>query len=157
MRYEDLPERWKIKVKEYLQSKKIKSRTQFNAHDFDCGSKVIIRYDDGSKAEYNYAFVIVAPELNFEVGIFTEHCGYHLAWIDIYTQIYVNGKRLSAKKLCAEYEMKHKLTFKELAEIQEEALSKQPTPTIDEVRAQVIWLKNQNSKRKKKKKPENPE
>ena len=102
MKYEDLPERWKIKIKEYLQSKKIKNRIQFNSNDFD-GDRVIIRYEDGSKAEYNYAFVIVAPELNYEVAIFTEHCGYHLAWIDIYTAIYINGKRLSANKICRDY------------------------------------------------------
>lgn len=108
MKYDDLPDRWKIKVKEYLQSKKIKNRTQFNAYDFDYGGKVIIRYEDGSKAEYYYAFVIVAPELDYEVAIFTEHCGYHLAWLNIYTGIYVNGRRLSANKLRAEYDKKKK-------------------------------------------------
>lgn len=107
MKYDDLPERWKIKIREYLQSKKIRNRIKFDANDFH-NSRVIIRYEDGSKAENNYAFVIVAPELNYEVAIFTEHCGYHLAWIDIWTAIYVDGKRLSAKKIRSEYEIKKK-------------------------------------------------
>jgi hypothetical protein len=34
-------------------------------------------FDDGSQATFRYAVVIEAPELQ-ELGVFTEHCGYHL-------------------------------------------------------------------------------
>ncbi|MBK8093904.1 MAG: hypothetical protein IPK32_18490 [Verrucomicrobiaceae bacterium] len=36
-----------------------------------------ITFEDGSKASFYYAILIEAPELN-EVGVFTEHCGYHI-------------------------------------------------------------------------------
>jgi hypothetical protein len=32
---------------------------------------------DGSSAHFRFAVVIEAPDLG-EVGIFTEHCGYHI-------------------------------------------------------------------------------
>ena len=34
-------------------------------------------FDDGSTASFRYAILIEAPALN-EIGIFTEHCGYHI-------------------------------------------------------------------------------
>jgi hypothetical protein len=36
-----------------------------------------ITFEDDSKVEFKYAFVIQAPEMR-EVGVFTEHCGYHI-------------------------------------------------------------------------------
>lgn len=39
--------------------------------------KVEIKFEDDSFAEFRYALVINAPELN-ERGIFTEHCGHHI-------------------------------------------------------------------------------
>src|SRR3989339_246491 len=101
MRKDDLPERWKKKLKAYLKHEK---RDYLECGDFDT-SKVIVRYEDDSRCEYNYAFVIPAPEFN-EVCVFTEHCGYHIVWMDIYTAIYINGKRLPTFKLKAEYQLK---------------------------------------------------
>jgi len=99
MKYEDLPKRWKEKLKVYLKTKK---RDTLRADDFD-DSSVKVKFDDGSICEFNYAFVIPAPEFD-EVGIFTEHCGYHLMWFNQYTAIYVNGKRLPTQKIKSEYE-----------------------------------------------------
>ena len=45
--------------------------------DFPCSHSVNVTFDDGSTASFRYAILIEAPELN-EVGIFTEHCGYHI-------------------------------------------------------------------------------
>lgn len=75
MKYQDLPNRWKNKVAEYLKSIG-EDRSKFGASDFP-SSKVTINFEDDSYAEFKYSLVIKAPELR-EVGIFTEHCGYHI-------------------------------------------------------------------------------
>lgn len=77
MRHEDLPERWKLKILAYLKSKGREDRKTLSAYDFSPSRKVEIKFDDGSFAEFRYALVIDAPEIN-EVGVFTEHCGYHI-------------------------------------------------------------------------------
>ena len=101
MKKDDLPERWKKKLKAYLKHEK---RETLECGDFDY-TKVIVKYEDGSRCEYNYSFVIPAPEFD-EIGVFTEHCGYHIVSMNIYTAVYVNGKRLPTYKLKAEYQMK---------------------------------------------------
>lgn len=77
MKYEDLPQRWKTKIIEYLRSKGEGKRTQLSAYDFSLNQKVKLTFEDESFAEFKYAFVIEAPELG-EIGVFTEHCGYHI-------------------------------------------------------------------------------
>ena len=77
MRHIDLPERWKNKVQDYLTAKGETKYKTLSTSDFTAYSTVKIRFEDDSKVEFKYAFVIKAPEFN-EVGVFTEHCGYHL-------------------------------------------------------------------------------
>lgn len=77
MKHEDLPERWKLKIIEYLKSNGEEKRDKLNAYDFFSNRKIEIKFEDNSFAEFRYSLMINAPEFN-EVGIFTEHCGYHI-------------------------------------------------------------------------------
>jgi len=77
MDFEDLPERWKIKLKEYLRKNRVSDRDGLGAHDFSSNLVAKIKFDDNSYAEFYYPIVIEAPEFN-EVAVFTEHCGYHI-------------------------------------------------------------------------------
>ena len=77
MKHTDLPERWKQKIINYLRSHGIDDRDELNAYDFFTEAVVKIKFDDDSYVEFYYPLVIEAPELN-EVGVFTEHCGYHI-------------------------------------------------------------------------------
>lgn len=77
MKHEDLPERWKRKIKNHLTTHGETERERLSAYDFSAEQVVKIKFEDGSYAEFFYPLVIEAPELN-EVGIFTEHCGYHI-------------------------------------------------------------------------------
>jgi hypothetical protein len=77
MKHEDLPERWKQKVVEWLKSQGEISRTELHAEDFHANAVVKIKFEDDSYAEFFYPIVIEAAELN-EVAVFTEHCGYHI-------------------------------------------------------------------------------
>lgn len=76
MNRQDLPERWKLKIKEYLTSKGSKYDT-LSAGDFLLGKVVEIEFEDGSFAKLNNPLIIEAPEFQ-EVGIMTEHCGYFI-------------------------------------------------------------------------------
>ncbi|MBG8554185.1 hypothetical protein [Hymenobacter guriensis] len=76
MRQADLPERWKIRLQDYLLAKGSDHRS-LGASDFPNGNVVRITFEDDSKVEFRYAFVIEAPEFK-EIAVFTEHCGYHL-------------------------------------------------------------------------------
>ncbi|WP_400190781.1 hypothetical protein [Hymenobacter sp. B81] len=76
MRHTDLSERWQVKLSEYLLDKGSKYQT-LGASDFPLDSVVSITFEDDSKVEFRYAFVIEAPEWR-EVAVFTEHYGYHL-------------------------------------------------------------------------------
>jgi len=77
MKHDDLPDRWKAKIKEYLLSLGVDDREELSAYEFFANQVVKITFEDDSFAQFNYPLVIEAPELN-EVGIFTEHCGYHI-------------------------------------------------------------------------------
>jgi len=77
MKHDDLPQRWKAKVAEWVQKLGHSKNGRFSAMDFPCSHTVDVTLDDGSTASFLYAILIEAPELN-EVGIFTEHCGYHI-------------------------------------------------------------------------------
>jgi hypothetical protein len=77
MKHEDLPQRWKDRLKRWLISHAEEPRERLNAGDFYTEMVVKLRFDDESFAEFNYAIVIEAAELN-EIGVFTEHCGYHI-------------------------------------------------------------------------------
>jgi hypothetical protein len=75
MRREDLPLRWAEKLETYLRDNGIADRNHLLATDFRHHLK--INLDDGSFVFFNYAFYLLDRELN-EVGVFTEHCGYHV-------------------------------------------------------------------------------
>lgn len=77
MKHEDLPLRWKEKIKEWLKSQGEEQRDELNASDFYANSVAKLKFEDDSFAEFYYPIIIEAPELN-EVGVFTEHCGYHI-------------------------------------------------------------------------------
>ncbi len=76
MRPNDLPERWKAKLQDHLIAIGSKYKT-LGASDFPNDNVVRISFEDKSKAEFRYAFIINAPELQ-EIAVFTEHCGYHI-------------------------------------------------------------------------------
>lgn len=77
MKHNDLPERWKKKIVEYLRKNGQPEREKLSANDFFPNQILEIKFEDGSYAEFRYPLLINAPEFN-EVGIFTEHCGYHI-------------------------------------------------------------------------------
>ena len=77
MTHEDLPQRWKDKIKAYLKSHGEEDRVKLGAYDFFANQIAQVKFEDGSFAEFRYPLVINAPEFK-EVGIFTEHCGYHI-------------------------------------------------------------------------------
>ncbi|MEM7373100.1 MAG: hypothetical protein AAF587_31040 [Bacteroidota bacterium] len=77
MIYEDLPVRWKQKIADHLQSLGESERKTLSSSDFILGQKAVLHFEDGSHAEFRYPLLIHASELQ-ELGLFTEHCGYHL-------------------------------------------------------------------------------
>lgn len=77
MRPDDLPERWKLKLQEYLLAKGSTKPEKLSASEFPSETTVSIQFEDDSRVEFKYAFTIEAPEFR-EVAVFTEHCGYHL-------------------------------------------------------------------------------
>ena len=77
MRNADVPERWKLKLQEYLIAKGSTRSDRLITSEFPSETTVSIRFEDGSHVEFRYAFVIEALEFR-EVAVFTEHCGYHL-------------------------------------------------------------------------------
>lgn len=77
MRLDDLPERWRLKLHDYLIAKGSAKPERLSASEFPLESTVSIRFEDDSCVKFNYAFAIKAPEFR-EFAVFTEHCGYHL-------------------------------------------------------------------------------
>ncbi len=92
MKHEDLPERWKQKIRDHLSSVGKPERGQLSAHEFPSGFVARIQFDDNSRAEFYYPLVIEAPEFK-EIGVFTEHCGYHI--------FSMSGTRVTVSKLPA--------------------------------------------------------
>lgn len=76
MRPNDLPERWKAKLQNHLVAIGSNYKT-LGGSDFPSDKLVRINFEDKSKIEFRYAFIISAPELQ-EIGVFTEHCGCHI-------------------------------------------------------------------------------
>ena len=76
MRHNDLPERWKAKLQDYLIQKGSSCKT-LGASDFPSDTVIQLHFEDDSKAEFKYAFILEAPDFK-EIGLFTEHCGYHI-------------------------------------------------------------------------------
>jgi hypothetical protein len=77
MNNSDLPLRWKERVERLVQERTGGTRSGFGASDFPVGKVVHLTFPDGSSADFRFGVVVEAPEIN-EVGVFTEHCGYHI-------------------------------------------------------------------------------
>jgi hypothetical protein len=77
MKHDDLPARWKKKVTQWIRTFADDSREHFSAQDFPCSHRIDMTFDDDSTASFRFAILIEAPDLN-EVGVFTEHCGFHI-------------------------------------------------------------------------------
>ncbi|GAB5526978.1 MAG: hypothetical protein Roseis2KO_48500 [Roseivirga sp.] len=77
MQQRDLPQRWQQKITAYLEQKGSGHESGLGAGDFPSNKAVRLKFRDDSYAEFRYTLVIEAPEFD-EVGIFTEHCGYHI-------------------------------------------------------------------------------
>ena len=75
MKINDLPERWADKLTSYIRQQLGEDRQALKATDFRHTLK--ISFEDGSFALFRYAFYILGRQNN-EVGISTEHCGYHI-------------------------------------------------------------------------------
>ncbi len=73
--YLDLPERWKKKLSEYVLSRSGGKYSLPGAGYFN--QTLIIRFPDGSFIMFTSAFALEAEEWG-QIGVFTEHCGYHL-------------------------------------------------------------------------------
>jgi len=90
MKHDDLPERWKKKIVEYLRNSGESKREKLGASNFSQNQILHIKFEDESYAEFRYPLLINAPEFN-EVGVFTEHCGYHIFNMN---GTYINKKNL---------------------------------------------------------------
>ena len=80
MQRHDLPDRWLRRLEAYTDETyggDYRYRGKLGATDFSTSSLVRVGFPDGSSAEFRFAFFIAAPDWN-EVGVFTEHCGYHI-------------------------------------------------------------------------------
>lgn len=75
MRPDGRPERWKIRLRTYLQAIGSKYPT-LGAGDLPSGG-LHIKFEDESTVRFRFACAIEAPEWR-EVTVFTEHCRYHL-------------------------------------------------------------------------------
>jgi hypothetical protein len=76
-RNDDLPWRWKERVERFVLERTGGKRSWFGADDFPLDKTVHLEFPDGSSAQFRYAIVIEASEI-YELGVFTEHCGYHI-------------------------------------------------------------------------------
>jgi hypothetical protein len=73
----DLPARWNDRIEKWVRTKSNDKRHKLGASDFPTAKVTHIEFPDGSTAQFRYAVVIEAPEIG-ELGVFTEHCGYHI-------------------------------------------------------------------------------
>jgi hypothetical protein len=65
MRDTDLPKRWRERIERFTDERygpDYKHRGSLGASDFPGGANVSVRFPDGSKANFRYAFFIEAPE-----------------------------------------------------------------------------------------------
>ncbi len=77
MKHSDLPERWKTRLIQWIREFADDERTELAAQDFPISHSVHIKFEDDSEARFEYAILIEEPQLR-EIGVFTEHCGYHI-------------------------------------------------------------------------------
>lgn len=74
MHQQDLPERWQLKLKIYLEEIESKYST-LSASDFQLDLR--LKFGDGSNALFCDAIYLTGIDLD-EIAVFTEHCGYHI-------------------------------------------------------------------------------
>ncbi len=77
MKHADLPERWKKRLIQWIRQFSDHHRTELSAADFPMSYQIAMRFVDDSQAQFDHAIAIEEPLLD-EIGIFTEHCGYHV-------------------------------------------------------------------------------
>lgn len=73
MKYDDLPKRWKDRLAHHLVEIRPDGWQHLNSTDFSENYR--IDFPDGSAVELLNAFSL---EMDSEIAVFTEHCGYHL-------------------------------------------------------------------------------
>ena len=76
MRENDLPERWRHRVREHALAISAGKYTSLGVSAFG-NRRVILAFPDGSTVTFEHAFVLHDHEQG-ELGVFTEHCGYHV-------------------------------------------------------------------------------
>ncbi|MBX3243452.1 MAG: hypothetical protein KF685_03160 [Acidobacteria bacterium] len=74
MKLIEMPPRWQECVKKYLETQD-HQYDQISLADFKGHTKIV--FDDDSFAYFRYSFYLIDAERN-ELGVFTEHCGYHI-------------------------------------------------------------------------------
>lgn len=72
--FEYLPNHWQRRVRDHLASSQSKYG-ELSAADFTHDLR--LKFEDGSDAFFRYAFYL-PDELESEVVVFTDHCGYHV-------------------------------------------------------------------------------
>ena len=77
MKNSDLPARWNDRIERWVRTRTDDKRNKLGASDFPAAKVADLQFPDGSTAQFRFAVVIEAPEIG-EVGVFTEHCGYHI-------------------------------------------------------------------------------
>ena len=68
-----LPPHWKA----WLRAYRPESDGRLSVYDFKIDQSVRLRFEDGSTAQFEYAFCAL-DEKQGELAVFTEHCGYHV-------------------------------------------------------------------------------
>lgn len=78
MRQKDLPQRWQLRLQNYLQEIGSEYK-ELTVDAFKHDLRII--FADGSNAFFRYAFYWIDKESK-EIAVFTEHCGYHIFFLE---------------------------------------------------------------------------
>jgi hypothetical protein len=89
----ELPARWRALIERRVSARSGGRFKTLGVADFPPGQVVELRFPDGSAATFQHAFFIVDEE-HQEIGVFTEHCGYHVFPLpDLEYRARVEGER----------------------------------------------------------------
>ena len=72
-----VPDEWRPRLRAYLLATFGVERERLFASDFSTQQSVHLQFDDGSFAQFRYAFVVF-DDLGEQCMVFTEHCGYYI-------------------------------------------------------------------------------
>lgn len=75
--FNSLPGHWQKWLEAWCLEKSEGKTKRLTAYDFESGSSVVLRFEDGSFAQFDGAFYAHDCEKG-ELAVFTEHCGYHI-------------------------------------------------------------------------------